>query len=108
MISGEDYANLPDGPIEAFLKLEALCRQRMGNLITDETYHRHDVHVQREYMTIVSAVALEFGINLPFRNSITGAHVANHGFVTFMIALEGEIAKMRASREDLSKDSGVK
>jgi hypothetical protein len=62
LISEADYERLPSDPYQKFAALEEICRRNMLEVISHETGDDFDALVRTSYMTIVSEVADELGI----------------------------------------------
>lgn len=61
LISPEEYAGLPEDPVEAFIELERICRFRLLD-IADESKNGASDDRHLEYISRVAAAAWEFGI----------------------------------------------
>lgn len=62
LISEADYETLPADPYRKFVTIEQICRRNMTAMIDDHSSGDFDHFVRLQYMTIVSSIAEELGI----------------------------------------------
>lgn len=62
LISDADYDTLPADPYRKFVAIEQICRRNMTAMINNDSSGEFDQFIRLQYMTIVSAIAEELGI----------------------------------------------
>lgn len=62
LITGEDYDGLPEDPEQRFVALEAICRNNMNRLVSEDERGEFTDRMYAQYMTTVSAAAAELGV----------------------------------------------
>ncbi len=105
LMTEQDYDELPEDPALKFVALEAICRRRLNEAISQDTPQQFDQLIQMQYMSVVSAAAAELGVEGPsYPSHLDEPHAA---FNDFMLEAAAIVTRIRL-RTTSSKAGSVR
>lgn len=97
LMTEQDYEGLPEDPSLKFVALEALCRRRVNELISNETPLQFDNMIRLQYISVVYAAAEELNISgVKYPTEIDEPNAAFNDFVLGTTAVVTRL-RLRAS-----------
>lgn len=106
MMTREDFDGLPDDSDEQFVAIERICRAKMVRYISEQTTDEFDSMIRLQYMTHVSAAALELKIPdviYPIGSDYPASEVNN-----FMLSASGAATRIQLRNRRKNRGTSVK